>query len=159
MACVNCGSNHVHKDGTRNGKQRYKCIDCDKRFLSEESVGRQNAYIEHFHTRIKETPYIKLSRENYCQPTTKISYKLKKVLQSSIKVFGYKIPNDDYADEENYTEAFVQREYADIMYNFDLNMNFIKKLNHDDFEKELTQYVKKNKFKQIFAFVKQKNRK
>ena len=30
--CLFCGSKQVKKNGTRDGKQRYKCTACNKRF-------------------------------------------------------------------------------------------------------------------------------
>ena len=32
MKCIKCNSERVQKDGNSNGKQRYKCLDCKKRF-------------------------------------------------------------------------------------------------------------------------------
>ena len=38
--CLFCGSKQVKKNGTRDGKQRYKCTACNKRFSSD---GKQTA--------------------------------------------------------------------------------------------------------------------
>ena len=32
MNCIKCNSEHTQKDGNHNGFQRYKCLDCKKRF-------------------------------------------------------------------------------------------------------------------------------
>jgi len=34
MQCPKCSSTHICKNGTREGKQRYICIDCQRQFLS-----------------------------------------------------------------------------------------------------------------------------
>ena len=36
MECIVCGSSNVHKDGIREGYQRYKCLDCGRRFKGEQ---------------------------------------------------------------------------------------------------------------------------
>jgi AcrR family transcriptional regulator/transposase-like protein len=38
MACVNCGSDRVTKNGHRHDKQRYICRDCGKQFAQEYSL-------------------------------------------------------------------------------------------------------------------------
>ncbi len=32
FVCPHCGKNHIRKHGTKQGKQRYICIDCGKTF-------------------------------------------------------------------------------------------------------------------------------
>ena len=53
MKCINCNSEHTQKDGNHNGMQRYKCMDCKKKFDFEEYKGN-NSYIIHFNTKIKK---------------------------------------------------------------------------------------------------------
>lgn len=146
MGCVVCGSDHLNKDGTRNGKQRYRCMDCGKRFLSEEPVERKNTYIVHFNTRVKVTPSIKLTRENYCEPTTEICDKIQPMIQGHIDHGRITVPNDMFTDAYHYTESYVNKQYEDTMYNFDRNMAFFQKLDHKDFNKCLNRFVKKYKF-------------
>lgn len=33
IECPDCHSNQLNKDGQRNGKQRYKCKDCGRKFV------------------------------------------------------------------------------------------------------------------------------
>ena len=148
MGCIVCGSEHLHKDGTRNGKQRYRCIDCGKRFLSEEMVERRSSYMTHFHTRIKVTPYNKLTRENYCEPTTKICYKIQPLIQTHIDHGRIIVPNEMFADAYHYTEDYVKKECEDIMYNFDRNMAFLEMLDHEDFDRCLGLYIKQYNFRE-----------
>ena len=54
MKCVNCNSEHLQKDGNHKGYQRYKCMDCNKRF-DYGIYENKTRYITHFNTRIKET--------------------------------------------------------------------------------------------------------
>jgi transposase-like protein len=35
MYCPDCSSIHIHKNGKRGGKQRYRCAKCDRQFLGE----------------------------------------------------------------------------------------------------------------------------
>jgi transposase-like protein len=34
MQCPECSSTHIRKNGSRKGKQRYICADCQRQFLS-----------------------------------------------------------------------------------------------------------------------------
>ncbi len=34
MQCPECNSTHIRKNGSRKGKQRYICADCQRQFLS-----------------------------------------------------------------------------------------------------------------------------
>lgn len=34
MQCPECGSTHIRKNGSRKGKQRYICVECQRQFLS-----------------------------------------------------------------------------------------------------------------------------
>jgi len=149
MKCVNCNSEHLQKDGNHKGYQRYKCMDCNKRF-DYGIYENKTRYITHFNTQIKETTYSKLTRENYCIPTNKISYVLRKSLKFWIERHDYKIPNEYYIDENTYTDQYVKQHYEKCMHNYDLNMNYFLQLNHDEFDKYLNSFVTKNKLKEIF---------
>ena len=68
MKCINCNSTHIQKDGNHNGYQRYKCLNCKKRFDSGpyENV---NEYIFHFNLKLKKQNNNKLTKDNYCIPS------------------------------------------------------------------------------------------
>ncbi|MGN1358187.1 MAG: hypothetical protein ACI4WU_02335 [Bacilli bacterium] len=161
MNCIYCNSNKVHKDGNHNGLQRYKCLECKKRFDGEKY---ENSRIVHFNTSIKKKDTNTLTRDNYCIPTNKVSYKQKKNIEQVKKIieqhgstpllapweYEYlNIPNEKYADGEHYTEEYVRKHYIDCMENFDLNMNFFASINHNEFNNYLSNFVKKNKFIEI----------
>lgn len=161
MKCINCNSEHIQKDGNHNGMQRYKCMDCKKRFDFGKYQGNNN-YIIHFNTKIKETKYNKLTRENYCDPTNKLDYRTKKLIRMAITSYKkngkkpilipecyYNIPNDIFSDTEHYTDEYVKLHYKDCMDNFDLNIEYFSKLNHEDFDKYLKSFVKKNRFNEL----------
>ena len=101
MKCIKCNSEHTRKDGYYKGFQRYRCLDCKKSFNYGE-YGEKIEYITHFNTKIRKTNYNKLSRENYCIPTNKISYVCKRSLKFAIERMDYKIPNEYYIDENTY---------------------------------------------------------
>lgn len=149
MKCIKCNSERTRKDGNHNGLQRYVCLDCRKRFdygIYENKID----YIVHFNTKIRKTNHNKLTRKNYCIPTNKISYTCKKSLQFYINRFNYKIPNEDYIDENTYTDKYVKELYEKCMYNYDLNIKYFSTLNHNEFDMYLNSFVSKNKFKEIF---------
>lgn len=119
-------------------------------------------YITHFKTRIKRSDKNKLTRENYCVPTTEVSYKVKKNIKIAKEFFKSNnrypglvpdyycnIPNNIFADEEHYTEEYVESHYNDCMKNFDLNMQFFASLDSEKFNKHLLSFVKRNRFKEI----------
>lgn len=156
MKCVYCGSNHVQRDGKHNGFQRYKCMECHKRFDGEEY---QSMFLYHFNVKIKKTDRNRLTRDNYCIPTNELDYKEKKNIRIAKEVharkqgeptlipeFYYNIPNQTFADEEHYTDEWVEEHYQACMENYDLNMTFFERLNYDTFDKYLQRFVKKNKF-------------
>lgn len=33
MQCPRCGSNHIRKNGTKQGKQNHICADCNRQFI------------------------------------------------------------------------------------------------------------------------------
>lgn len=159
--CPFCNSEHTQKDGRQKDMQRYRCMNCRKRFLSGIYEG-VFSYITHFNTKLKQTDHNVLTRDNYCTPSRDVDYGIKKMLQEG-KVFferngrypllypSYlcKIPNDIFADYEHYTEEYVSKHYADCMTNFDLNMAYFEKLDSNQFNRYLSLFVKKNKFREI----------
>ena len=149
MNCIKCNSDHTRKDGNQNGLQRYVCLECKKRFtygIYENKI----EYINHFNTKIRKNEFNNLTRDNYCIPTNKISYVCRKSLKFYINRCNYKIPNEDYLDENTYTDKYVKELYDKCMYNYDLNIKYFSDLNHDDFEKYLKTFTEKNKFQEIF---------
>lgn len=161
MICKYCKSSHVHKDGNHKGFQRYKCLDCGKRFDGEK-YEKKIDYFVHFNTRLRKIDRNLLTRENYCTPQKELDYREKKNIQIAkryIEATGkvpllcptcyYDIPNDVFEDEEHYTDAFVERHYNDCMKNYDLNMHYFNGLDYEKFNQYLLKFVKKNKFIQI----------
>ena len=110
MKCINCNSTHVQKDGNHDGYQRYKCLNCRRKFDfgKYENV---NEYILHFNLKLKKQDNNKLTRENYCTPSNKPSYLSRTV----------------------YDDEWVKNQYEKCLKNYDENMARFKKLNHDDF--------------------------
>ena len=149
MKCIKCNSERTRKDGNYKGFQRYRCLDCKKSFNYGE-YGEKIEYITHFNTKIRKTNYNKLSRENYCIPTNKISYVCKKSLKFAIERMDYKIPNEYYIDENTYSDKYIKEHTEECLYNFDLNMKFFSTLNVDDFNDYLKTFTSKNKFKEVF---------
>ena len=126
MRCINCNSENVQKDGNYNGNQRYKCMSCNKRFIfgKYENV---NEYIFHFNLKLKKQDNNKLTKENYCIPSNKPSY----------------------LGRETYSDEWVKNQYDKCLKNFDASMKKFSKLNHNEFNKYLTRFVKKYNFKEI----------
>lgn len=161
MNCIRCNSTHIQKDGNYKGYQRYKCMDCNRRFNGEKYEG-ENEYIVHFKTKLKKTDRNYLSRENYCIPKKELEYRDKKLIQKVIKFVKennkpplmcpkcyYEFPNEIYEDAEHFTDEFVEKHYKDCMENFDLNMKFFSSLDYDNFNGYLLKFVKNNKFKEV----------
>lgn len=159
MICKFCESSHVQKDGNHNGFQRYRCIDCGKRFDGERY---NNSYFIHFNIKLKKTDRNLLTRENYCIPTNNIDYIHKKnilYVKRIIEVLGappgltppcyLDIPNKIFADEEHYTPEYVEEHYYACMKNFDLNMKFFDNLDPNKFNRHLMSIIRKNKLKEI----------
>ena len=159
--CPFCNSNHTQKDGRQKDMQRYKCMDCGKRFLSGQYED-DFSYITHFNTKIKKTNRNVLTRDNYCIPCRDLDSSTKRILKEGRLFFertgryplSYlscwcEIPNDIYSDYEHYTEEYVTSHYQDCMYNFDLNMAYFDTLDFSQFDRYLTAFIKKNRFKEI----------
>ena len=162
IRCTFCNSDHTQKDGQHKDMQRYRCMNCGKRFLSGAYDGNFT-YITHFNTKIKKTDRNILTRENYCVPSREVDYKTKRTLEEVKHFFEAKgryplltpicyraIPNNVFSDYEHFTEEFVNKHYQDCMRNFDLNMTFFRGLDFVKFNRHLMSFVKKNKFKEIF---------
>lgn len=153
MICPKCNSNHVQKNGEHNGLQRYRCMNCNERFDGGKYVDN---YLMHFNKKIKITDRNKLTRDNYCTPSSKLSAATTRMIRRINKFYKdvsfYRvyttIPNDVFEDDEHYTSEWVEDHYRDCMENFDLNMKYFASLNHDEFEKSLNSFVKKNRFKE-----------
>jgi uncharacterized protein YdaU (DUF1376 family) len=120
-------------------------------------------YIIHFNTRIKATNRNKLTRENYCVPSDKVDYETKKTIKRAqelrelniehpllIMEYYWNIPNNIFKDEEHYADEWVKKHYKDCMENFDLNMKFFDSLDEEVFQKKISSFCKKNRFKEIF---------
>ena len=118
--------------------------------------------IIHFNTKIKATDRNRLTRENYCVPTNELDCKIKKTIKYAQDFFErnnrypllisecyYTIPNSMFADNEHYTDKWVENHYKACMENFDLNMEFFNSLEDAPFQKHLSVFCKKNKFKEI----------
>lgn len=161
MKCLFCNSEHTQKDGRHKDMQRYRCMSCGKRFLSGEYEG-DFSYITHFNTKIKKTDRNVLTRENYCTPSRDVDYKTRKILEDARAFFERKgrypllvpscycnIPNEVFSDYEHFTEEYVAKHYQDCIRNFDLNMAFFEKLDYAQFDRYLTAFVKKNKFREV----------
>ena len=159
MNCKYCNSTHVQKDGNYKGYQRYKCMECNKRFNGEKY---ENNFIIHFKTKIKKSDRNTLTRENYCIPKKELDYSEKhniKVAMEFIKTHKrppllcpkcyYEIPNKYFEDTEHYTDEFVESHYKRCMENFDLNMAFFSKLDNEKFNKCLDKFIDKYKFIEI----------
>lgn len=148
MICIYCGSNHTQKNGNHNGLQRYRCVNCNKRF---DAGKYEENYFVHFNTKFKKTDRNVLTRENYCIPTNKLNSAEKKFIKKVNERYKDKevIPNEIFADEEHYSNEWVKNHYIDCMKNFDLNMKYFKSLDYNDFDKKLNSFVKKNRFIEV----------
>ncbi len=157
MICKYCKSSHLHKDGRRNGLQRYRCLDCNKRFDGEIYT---TTFIEHFGIKIKEKPTNKITRDNYCTPTNKTEYDDRKMIElaeyykkNNIKVpipsYYSDFPNEIFIDKNTYTDTWVRKHYEECMYNYDLNIKYFSKLDRDGFNKELDSFIEKTRWNRL----------
>ncbi len=121
MICIYCGSDHTQKNGNHNGLQRYRCMDCNKRF---DAGKYEDNYFIHFKTRLKKNDRNK-DKEDQCY---------------------LKLSDEFFADEEHYSDEWVEKHYKDCMKNFDLNMKYFESLDYNNFDKKLKLFVKKNRF-------------
>lgn len=177
MKCIYCNSENLHKRGSYKEKQQYQCKNCGK-YFTKGNVENKYEYIIHFNIKLRKTPNNKLTRDNYCNPPDKIDsthrYLIKKYkgkleqYENYIKVNGetsevkreielinkfYNIfvnmPNEVFTDEEHYTETYKNKVYKDCMKNFDMNMEYFAKLNHEDFTQYIERFVKKYKLSEV----------
>lgn len=108
-------------------------------------------YIEYFGVKIKNDERIRLTEENYCTPAKELDSDTKRFIQH-MKVFCEKhnrkpnIPNEIFADEEHYTDTYVEKHYKDCMENFKLNMNYFNSLDKNEFNDYLDKFIEKKKF-------------
>lgn len=82
---------------------------------------------------------LKLTRENY-------------VLVSNKNTLA-RFSMDIYADEEDkiYSDEWCQKQFNDCIKNFDLNMEYFSLLSHDEFNKEIEEFLKRNmQFTEVF---------
>lgn len=97
--------------------------------------------MKHFGVTVREGKYgLNLKRENYAIINKKNS------LMKNDKM------KDAYADEYGnfYTDEWCHAYRELCLKNFDLNMQFFSSLSHEEFEREIIDFVKKNKnFKQV----------
>ncbi len=120
-------------------------------------------YIIHFNTKIKATDRNRLTRKNYCIPLNNVDNDTKKTIKRAqelrarnvehpllIMEYYWNIPNNIFKDEEHYTDEWVEKHYKDCMENFDLNMKFFDSLDEGVFQKKLSSFCKKKRFKEIF---------
>lgn len=161
MNCKWCNSANLCKAGKHNGNQRYKCKDCNKSFDGEK-YNQEITYFYHFNVKLKKTDRNKLTRDNYCVPTKELDYKTKKNIKIASDFFNknkrlplmcpsyyHGFPNEVFEDEEHYSDEFVQKHYEDCMINFDLNIEYFKTLNFDEFDKYLLKFIRRYKFTEI----------
>lgn len=133
-------------------------MTCKKNY--DDGIYKPTSYIYHFNVKLKDRDSNKLTRDNYCTKTNNICSEDKRFIRKIHnekkyltndpkgifnKLYGLyiNIPNDIYADEEHYTDEFVNLHYNDCMYNYDLNMKFFDKLDSDIFNKKLDKIIKK----------------
>lgn len=97
--------------------------------------------LRHFGVNIRENEDgLKLTRENYFK-------------KSNISSFSVKFSKDIYADEtgRTYNDEWCENQLRDCLRNYDLNIEFFSLLNHDEFETELIQFMKRNQqFKEVY---------
>lgn len=161
MNCIQCNSSHVHKDGVRNGYQRYKCLECHKRFTGDK-VDVENSYFVHFNTRLKKTDRILLTRDNYFISKKEINYDDRKLIQYAKQVIEssgnppmfcpscfYNFPNKMFEDEGHYTDSYIEKYYKIAMINYDLNMRYFETLDYELFDQYLQCFVKKRGFIEV----------
>lgn len=96
----------------------------------------------------------KLTRDNYANVSNKSTLGKNMLFMMAIEKNDEKLINrysSKYADKEGliYNDEWCQKHLDNVTKNFDLNMAFFKRLNHDKFEVEITKFIKKTKFKEI----------
>ena len=145
MNCIYCGSEHTRKSGNYKGMQKYLCVDCKKTFNCGEY---ESNFIMYFNSKIKKCDTNKLTRDNYCIPTNKVSTAVQREMERVLEKYKgeVKVSSDVFKDKEHYTDEFVKKHYERCMKNFDLNMKYFNSLDSNDFNKTLNSFVTKHKF-------------
>lgn len=120
-------------------------------------------YMQYFNIKVVKSDKNKLTRDNYCTPTNKVSSDVTRVInniQDHYKTYGEypklayskfcQLPNDIFIDSKHFTDEYVKSHYEKVMYNYDLNINYFNKLDYDEFNAYLNKFTKKNRFKEVF---------
>lgn len=147
MICVYCGSNNVHRHKYVGDYCVFKCLKCSKYFKVEGI--EKNEYIYKFNVKVRKSDSNKITRENYRKKTNKICYEHKKNIDFYIKYCNITIPGDVFLDRETYTDKYVEEQYNDCMYNYDLNMKYFSKLDREEFSKYIKGFTKKYRFIEV----------
>jgi hypothetical protein len=95
-----------------------------------------------------------LTRENYATISNKSTHGKNTIYIQALATNNEKLLKDYskiYADKEGliYRDDWCDNRLIEIMQNFDLNMAFFKKLDHDKFNDEIAIFQKKSKFMEI----------
>lgn len=95
-----------------------------------------------------------LTRENYAVISNKSSLGKNTLYMNALRKKDEKLIKSYsgiYADEEGliYSDDWCKKHLNEVMQNFDLNMQFFKKLDHGKFDAEIAQLIKKSKFFEI----------
>jgi len=95
-----------------------------------------------------------LTRENYASLTNRSSFGKNYIYIDALQSNDEKILRifaDVYSDSEGliYTDKRCEKYLTEAMENFDLNMDFFRKLDRNKFDHEVDSFIKKTKFKQI----------
>ena len=96
--------------------------------------------MEHFGVRVMKRKYeLKLVREEYAIISNKNS-------------FGVKFSQDIYTDDTGkfYKDEWCQKHYKECMENYDLNMEYFKRLDKEEFNRHVNRFLKGHKnFKEV----------
>lgn len=99
--------------------------------------------MEHFGIRLQKRKYsFNLVREEFALPDTK----------PSVRIYRKPADRSIYVDDEGtaYREDWCEKYRKKCLENFDLNMKYFECLNHDDFNKQIREFLKRyNKFCEI----------
>lgn len=160
MKCIYCNSENIYKNGNHDGKQGYRCKECNRIFVYGKYTTN---YLNHFNVKLKSSKYDYLTRDNYCEPKSELCTERKNFLKKiKLKYDSNKsetleklyknylfFPNEVFLDNEHYSNDYVAKYYNNCMENYDLNMRYFENLEYDDFNKNLLSFIKKNKFKEV----------
>ncbi len=142
MKCLYCESEHVQKNGNNNGYQRYKCMQCGKRF----NFGKyENPFIEHFGLKTKNE-HLYIARDEYAIIDKKVHNRLPNFILEYYKHNPEK--RKQYYDDEEctiYSDLWCNKHKSDCLVNFDYNMNYFSNLDWKKFDKKLNKLIKSSK--------------